>query len=61
MSQTREQRMYRYWKALKRDREYIHGWHKGWYPGRLMMVARQFRTPIREVRDILDAQKGEVQ
>jgi hypothetical protein len=58
MTQTRERRMYLYWKALKHDREYIHGWHKGWLPGRLMMTARQFKTPIREVRDILDAQKG---
>ena len=58
MSQTRERRMYLYWKSLKHDREYQHGLRKGWYPKRLMMVAQRFRTPIREVRDILDAQKG---
>lgn len=58
MSQTRERRMYLYWKALKHDREYIHGWHKGYYPKRVMMVARKFRVPIREVRTILEAQKG---
>jgi hypothetical protein len=58
MSQTPEQRMYRYWKSLKSDREYQHGLRKGWYPKRLMMVARKFGRPIREVRDILDAQKG---
>jgi hypothetical protein len=58
MPQTPERRMYLYWKSLKKDREYIHGWHKGWYPSRLMMVARRFKRPIREVRDILDAQKG---
>lgn len=58
MPQTPERRMYLYWKALKRDREYIHGWRKGWYPKPVMMVARRFGRPIREVRDVLDAQKG---
>ena len=58
MGQTPERRMYLYWKSLKKDREYIHGLYKGWYPSRLMMVARRFQRPIREVREILDAQKG---
>lgn len=57
MSQTRERRTYLYWRALKRDREYQHGLRKGWYSSRLMLVAGRFRTPIREVREILDAQK----
>lgn len=58
MSQTRERRMYLYWKALKKDRDYIHSLHKGWLPKPVMMVARTFGVPIREVRDILYAQKG---
>lgn len=59
MSQTRERRMYLYWRALKKDREYQHGLRKGWYHKPLMQVAMRFGIPIREVREILDAQKGE--
>lgn len=59
MSQTRERRMYLYWRSLKHDREYQHGYRrKGWYPKPLMMVARRFGLPVREVRDIIEAQKG---
>lgn len=58
MSQTRERRMYLYWKALRKNREYRRGVNKGYNPKPVMMVARQFRVPIREVRDILEAQKG---
>lgn len=58
MPQTRERRMYLYWKSLKSSREYIHGWHKGWYPKPVTTVARRFGVPVREVRGILDAQKG---
>jgi hypothetical protein len=50
--------MYLYWKAVRQNREYRRGYAKGWYHSPLMMVAMRFRTPIREVRDILDAQKG---
>lgn len=51
--------MYLYWRSLRRSREYQHGhYRKGWYPGPLMAVAMRFKVPIREVRDILDAQKG---
>jgi hypothetical protein len=52
--------MYLYWKALKKDREYQRGYRReGCYPKPLMMVAIKFSTPIREVREILDMQKGE--
>ncbi|BET51752.1 hypothetical protein RGQ21_67340 [Kitasatospora aureofaciens] len=59
MSQTRERRMFLYWKSLKRNREYQFGMRKGWYHKPLMMVAVKFRLPIREVRDIIEAQKDE--
>ncbi len=59
MPQTRERRMYLYWRSLKHDREYQREYRRyGHLPKPLMMVARQFGVPIREVRDILDAQKG---
>ena len=58
MGQTRERRMYLYWKSLKRSREYQHGLRKGWYPKPVMAVAQRFRLSIREVRVIIDAQKG---
>lgn len=58
MPQTPERRMYLYFKAFRRNREYRRGLSKGWNPSPLMMVARRFRRPIREVRDIIDAQKG---
>ncbi|MGW7630551.1 hypothetical protein ACWGKO_16675 [Streptomyces griseoincarnatus] len=57
MGQTRERRMYLYWKSLKRSSSYQHDYRKGWVHGPLMQVAMRFKTPIREVRDILDAQK----
>jgi hypothetical protein len=58
MPQTPERRMYLYWKALRRDREYQHGRRKGWYPKPVMAVAQRFGVPCRVVRDVLDAQKG---
>lgn len=60
MSQTRERRLYLYWRSLRRNREYCRGVAKGWYPKPVMMAARRFGVPCREVRDILDAQKGPV-
>lgn len=58
MGQTRERRMYLYWKSLKRSSSYQHEFRKGWVHGPLMQVAMRFQTPIREVRDILEGQKG---
>ncbi|MGW5711516.1 hypothetical protein [Streptomyces olivaceus] len=58
MPQTPERRMYLYWKSLKRNRSYQHDYRKGWVHGPLMQVAVRFKRPIREVREILDAQKG---
>jgi hypothetical protein len=53
MSQTPEQRMFLMWKAAKARYDYRRG--EAYSP--LMKVARRFGRPIREVRDILDAQK----
>jgi hypothetical protein len=51
--------MYLYWRSLKRDTEYQRGYRRtGEYPKPLMMVAVRFGVPIREVREIVDAQKG---
>lgn len=58
MPQTRERRMYLMWRSLKRSRSFQHDYRKGWVDGPLMQVARRFKTPIRSVRTILDAQKG---
>lgn len=62
MPQTPERRMYLYWRSLKRSRRYRSYRHdhyqKGWIHSPLMEVARTFRRPVREVRDIIDAQKG---
>lgn len=58
MSQTPERRMYLYWRSLRHNREYWRESHKGYAPKPLMMVARKFQRPVREVRDIIDAQKG---
>lgn len=59
MSQTRERRMYLYWKALKSDRDYQRDYRRyGTLPKPLMMVARRFGVPIREVREVIEAQKG---
>lgn len=56
--QSREERIYRYWLSLKRDREFQHGYRKGWYSGPYMQIARQFRISIREVKEILEAKRG---
>lgn len=59
MAQTRERRMYLYWKSLKKDREYQREYRRyGSLPKPLMMVACKFGVPIREVRTVLEAQKG---
>lgn len=57
-SQIRERRIYLYWLSLKRDREFQHGYRKGWYSGPYMQIAVQFRLPIREVKEIIEMQKG---
>lgn len=53
MAQTREQRMYLMWKAAKGRHDY----RNGETHSPLMKVARRFRIPIRQVRDIIDAQR----
>lgn len=60
MTQTPERRMYLYYKALRRDRSYQYEhYRKGWLPGPFMMVAMRFKRPVKEVRDIIDSQKGD--
>ena len=49
--------MYLYWLSLKRDREFQHGYRKGWSDGPYMQIARQFKLPIREVKEIIEMQK----
>jgi hypothetical protein len=55
VSQTRERRMYLAWKAEKKRHDY----RLGEKHSPLMKVARRFGLPIREVREILDAQRPE--
>ena len=60
MSQTPERRMYLYWQSLRRNRAYGHDhYSKGYLPGKYMMVARKFKLPIREVKEIIEMQKGQ--
>lgn len=54
MPQTRERRMFLMWKAAKCDRDW---WRRGWGHSPLMRVAVTFKTPVREVREIINAQK----
>jgi predicted transcriptional regulator len=53
VTQSRERRMYLMWRSAKRTHDYRRG---GTSP--LMRVAVTFRTPIRQVRDIIDSQRG---
>lgn len=53
MPQTPERRMYLMWKAAKARHDYRNG--EPHSP--LMKVARRFGLPIREVRDIINAQR----
>lgn len=53
MSQTRERRIYLHWRALKRHRDYRReGVCTVW-----MTLARRWQTPIREIREIIEAQR----
>ncbi|MFF1301078.1 hypothetical protein [Streptomyces sp. NPDC058296] len=54
MGQSRARRMFLMWKAEKRRHDY----RTGEPHSPLMRVAQRFRTPIREVRDIIDSQKN---
>lgn len=46
--------MFLMWKAAKRTHDYRHG--ERYNP--LMRVARRFGVPIREVRAVIEAQRG---
>jgi hypothetical protein len=53
VSQTRERRIFLHWKALKRRHDYRRGG-----PSVLLALARRWEMPIREIREVLEAQKG---
>lgn len=55
---AQEQRIYAYWKSLRRNREYRRGVNKGWNPKPYMEVARKFKRPIREIKEIIELQKN---
>lgn len=54
--QTPERRMYLMWRGMRRKGRfrYEFGGQSPW-----MQIARAFRRPVREVREIVEAQKGE--
>jgi hypothetical protein len=54
VTQTRERRMYLMWKAERAKYDYRGG--EGHRP--LMRVAQAFKVSIREVREIIDAQRA---
>lgn len=54
MPQSRERRMYLMWRAVKRTHDY----RRGESHSPLMRVAHRFGLPIREVRDVIEAQRG---
>ena len=51
--QTRERRIYLHWRSLRRNYDYRNGAYSIW-----MRLARQWRMPIREVREIVETQKN---
>lgn len=55
---AQEQRIYAYWKSLRRNREYRRGVAKGYLPKPYMEVARKFKRPIREIKEIIEVKKG---
>lgn len=61
MAQTREDRAYRYFQALRRSSRYRGFRHdhyaKGWCHGPHMEVARTFGIPIRTVKEIIAARR----
>lgn len=54
MSQSQARRMFLMWKAEKRRHDY----RSGEAHNPLMRVAQRFRTPIREVRTIIEGQRN---
>ncbi|MFE2486091.1 hypothetical protein ACFXGR_22875 [Streptomyces mirabilis] len=54
MTQTPERRMFLTWKAMKARHDY----RRGERHNPLMEVAMRFGRPIREVREIIEAQKN---
>lgn len=57
MSQTREDRMYRMWKVTK-VRSGSDYYRKGSPPSPLMLVARCFKVPVQEVREVIEAKQA---
>jgi hypothetical protein len=54
VSQTRERRIYLHWKAVKRRHDYRRGEPHTVY----MKLARRWQTSIQEIKEVLEAQKG---
>lgn len=54
MAQTPERRMFLMWKAMRARHDY----RRGERHSPLMKVAVRFGRPIREVREIVEAQKS---
>ncbi|MEU8642327.1 hypothetical protein AB0C91_10455 [Streptomyces sp. NPDC048674] len=54
MAQTRERRIFLAWKAAKARHDY----GRGEIHNPLMKVARRFGLPIREVREVIETQRG---
>ena len=60
MPQTREDRMYRYFRSLKRSGEFQHShYRKGWYHSPYMTVAIVFKVPVKTVREVIEARRGD--
>jgi hypothetical protein len=55
MSQTKERRIFLHWKALKRTHDYRRGEPDTVY----MRLARRWHMPIKDVKQILEVQRGE--
>lgn len=53
--QTRERRIFLHWKALKASHDY----RRGERYSVLMKLAMRWHMPIREIRDVLESEKGE--
>lgn len=56
MSQAPERRMYLMYKAVKRRSQHDY-YRKRWIHSPVMQVAMRFGVPVRQVREILDAQR----
>jgi|HubBroStandDraft_3_1064219.scaffolds.fasta_scaffold1938900_2 hypothetical protein len=58
MPQTPERRMFLMWKSMRGKGRRGYDYRRGEGASPLMLVARRFRRPIRDVRDAIEAQRG---